>query len=59
MFPLTNLRTLASEGRVQLTDEHYASTGATPHTRLRKEVAPQWAEHMAAPEVDVAFLVAT
>lgn len=59
VFPLTHLRTLAAEGRVRLTDEHYAFTGATSQTRLRKEVAPQWAEYMAAREVDAAFLVAT
>lgn len=59
VFPLTHLRALADGGRVRLADEHYAFTGATSHTRLRKEVAPQWAEHMAAREVDAAFLVAT
>jgi hypothetical protein len=59
VFPLKLLRALEGEGRVQLTDEHYAFTGATSHTRLRKDVAPQWAEHMAAREVDAAFLVAT
>ncbi|MDQ3537948.1 MAG: glycine/betaine/sarcosine/D-proline family reductase selenoprotein B [Actinomycetota bacterium] len=59
VFPLAHLRALESEGTVQLAGEHYAFTGATSHTRLRKEVAPQWAEHMAAREVDAAFLVAT
>jgi len=59
VFPLTHLRAIAGEGRVRLTDEHYAFTGATSHTRLRKEVAPRWAEHMAARDVDAAFLVAT
>ncbi len=59
VFPLTHLRALAAEGRVHLTDEHYAFTGATSQSRLRKDVAPRWAEHMAASEVDAALLVAT
>ncbi|CAN5884523.1 hypothetical protein BH23ACT8_BH23ACT8_09580 [soil metagenome] len=59
VFPLAHLRSLAAEGRVRLATEHYAFTGATSHVRLRKDVAPRWAEHMAAREVDAAFLVAT
>ncbi|MEX2548996.1 MAG: glycine/sarcosine/betaine reductase selenoprotein B family protein [Nitriliruptoraceae bacterium] len=59
VFPLSHLRELAEEGRVQLADEHYAFTGATSQRRLEKEVAPRWAEHMAAREVDAVFLVAT
>lgn len=59
VFPLTHLRALAAEGRVQLAEEHYAFTGATSQRRLEKQVAPRWAEHMAAREIDVCFLVAT
>lgn len=59
VFPLTHLRSLAAQGRAQLAAEHYAFTGATSQSRLRKEVAPRWAEHMAAREVDAALLVAT
>lgn len=59
VFPLAHLRELAAEGRIRLTEEHYAFTGATSQVRLRKDVAPRWAEHMAAREVDAAFLVAT
>lgn len=59
VFPLAHLRDLETAGRVRLTDEHYAFTGATSQTRLRNETAPRWAEHMAAREVDAAFLVAT
>jgi hypothetical protein len=59
VFPLAHLRDLAKEGVVRLADTHYAFTGATSQTRLRKEVAPRWAEHMAASEVDAALLVAT
>ncbi len=59
VFPLTHLRALAAEGRVQLADEHYAFAGATSQRRLEKQVAPRWAEHMAAREIDVCFLVAT
>jgi hypothetical protein len=59
VFPLDHLRDLASEGRVRLADEHYGFTGATSQRRLEKQVAPRWAEHMAAREVDVVFLVAT
>ncbi len=59
VFPLTHLRAAAAEGRVQLAEEHYAFTGATSQRRLEQQVAPRWAEHMAAREVDVAFLVAT
>ncbi len=59
VFPLQHLRDLASEGRLGLADEHYGFAGATSQSRLRKEVAPRWAEHMAAREVDAALLVAT
>jgi hypothetical protein len=59
VFPLDHLRDLADRGRVRLADEHYGFTGATSQRRLEKQVAPQWAEHMAAREVDVVFLVAT
>jgi hypothetical protein len=59
VFPLDHLRDLASEGRFRLADEHYGFTGATSQRRLEKQVAPRWAEHMAAREVDVVFLVAT
>jgi hypothetical protein len=59
VFPLAHLRTLAARGAVQLTDTHYGFAGATSQTKLRKEVAPRWAEHMAASEVDAALLVAT
>ncbi|MFU8840102.1 MAG: glycine/sarcosine/betaine reductase selenoprotein B family protein [Nitriliruptoraceae bacterium] len=59
VFPLTHLRAIAAEGRVKLADEHYAFTGATSQRRLEKQVAPRWAEHMAAREIDVCFLVAT
>jgi hypothetical protein len=59
VFPLDHLRDLASEGRVQLADEHYGFTGATSQRRLEKQGAPCWAEHMAARKVDVVFLVAT
>lgn len=59
VFPLDHLRDLAGQGRVRLADEHYGFTGATSQRRLEKQVAPRWAEHMAAREVDVVFLVAT
>ena len=59
VFPLDHLRDLASDGRVRLADTHYAFTGATSQRRLEKQTAPAWAEHMAAREVDVVFLVAT
>jgi hypothetical protein len=59
VFPLDHLRDLAGQGRVQLAAEHYGFTGATSQRRLEKQVAPRWAEHMAAREVDVVFLVAT
>jgi len=59
VFPLDHLRDLAADGRVRLAEEHYGFTGATSQRRLEKEVAPRWAEHMAARDVDVVFLVAT
>jgi hypothetical protein len=59
VFPLDHLRDLASEGRIQLADEHYSFVGATSQRRLEEQVAPRWAEHMAAREIDVVFLVAT
>jgi len=59
VFPLEHVQELASQERFQLASEHYAFTGATSQRRLEKHVAPEWAEHMAAREVDVALLVAT
>ncbi len=59
VFPLDHLREFAASGRARLAEEHYGFVGATSQRRLEKEVAPRWAEHMAAREVDVAFLVAT
>ncbi len=59
VFPLSHLRDLAREGRLELADEHYAFTGATSQRTLEREVAPRWAEYMAARDVDVCFLVAT
>lgn len=59
VFPLDHLRDLARERRVTLADVHHGFTGATSQRRLEKEVAPEWAEHMAAQDVDVVFLVAT
>lgn len=59
VFPLGHLRDLAREGRVTVADEHYGFAGATSQRRLERHVAPKWAEHMAAREVDAVFLVAT
>lgn len=59
VFPLDHLRDVAACGRITLAEDHYAFTGATSQRRLEKHVAPRWAEHMAAREVDVVFLVAT
>lgn len=59
MFPLSVLRELESEGRVRLADAHYSFTGATSQTRLREQVASQWAERFQADGVDACLLVAT
>lgn len=59
VFPLSVLRDLADEGRVSLADTHYGFAGATSQTRLRKEVAPAWAQRFVAEEVDACLLVAT
>jgi hypothetical protein len=59
VFPLAHLRTLAAQGTVRLADTHYGFIGATSQTKLRKHVAPRWAEQMAASDVDAALLVAT
>ena len=59
VFPLAVLRDLADEGSISLAETHYAFTGATSQTRLRKEVAPRWAERFVAEEVDGCLLVAT
>lgn len=59
VFPLAVLRELEDEGRVRLADTHYAFTGATSQRRLRDQVAPQWADQLAADEVDACLLVAT
>jgi hypothetical protein len=59
VFPLAVLRELADQGRVSLAETHYAFAGATSQSRLRKEVAPAWAERFVAEEVDGCLLVAT
>ncbi len=59
VFPLGVLRDLATEGHVQLVDTHYAFTGATSQTRLKKEIADAWAQRFVAEEVDGCLLVAT
>ena len=59
VFPLAVLRELAGEGRISLAGTHYAFTGATSQTRLRRELAPAWAERFVAEEVDGCLLVAT
>ena len=59
VFPLAVLRELAAEGRVQLAGTHYAFTGATSQSRLKKEVADAWAQRFVAEEVDGCLLVAT
>lgn len=47
------------ERSVRPTDEHYGVAGACSQARMRTEVAPAWADHMAAGEVDAALLVTT
>lgn len=59
VFPLAVLRELAAEGRVRLAEHHYAFTGATSQSRLRTEVAPEWARRLPADGVDACLLVAT
>jgi hypothetical protein len=59
VFPLSHLRALQDEGRVQLTAEHHTFVGATSQRRLRKEVAPRWADELADRGVGAALLVAT
>ena len=59
VFPLAVLRDIANEGRVQLAQTHYAFTGATSQSRLKKEVADAWARRFVAEEVDGCLLVAT
>ena len=59
VFPLSILRQLEAEGHVRLAESHYSFTGATSQTRLREQVAPQWAERFQAEGVDACLLVAT
>ena len=59
VFPLDVLREQAEQGHLGLADTHYTFVGATSQTRLRKEVAPAWADRFVAEEVDVCLLVAT
>ena len=59
VFPLAVLRDLATQGRVQLAETHYAFTGATSQSRLKKEIADAWAQRFVAEEVDGCLLVAT
>jgi len=59
VFPLSTLRQLAADGVVGIAQTHGSFTGATSFTRLKKEVAPQWAADYSAREVDAVLLVAT
>lgn len=59
VFPLSVLRELASGGTVGLADTHYAFTGATSLLRMQRQTAGEWAERLAAEEVDACLLVAT
>jgi hypothetical protein len=59
VFPIDVLRQLEAEGAVRCSDRHYGFVGACSQLRLRKTLAPAWAERMAAAEVDACLLVAT
>jgi len=59
VFPLSTLRELAEEGIVGIADMHGSFTGATSFSRLKKEIAPEWAAQYSARDVDAVLLVAT
>jgi len=59
VFPLSTLRQLNEDGVCGIADTHRSFTGATSYSRLKKEVAPQWAADYVAREVDAVLLVAT
>jgi len=57
-LPLGHLRTLVEEGVIgELAPTAYSFVGATSQVRLKKEVAPAWAEQMKKQAVDVVLLV--
>jgi D-proline reductase (dithiol) PrdB len=59
VFPIDALRQLDAEGAVRAAAHHYGFVGACSQLQLRKTIAPEWAERMAATEVDACLLVAT
>ena len=57
-LPLGHLRTLAEEGEIgQVAETAYSFVGATSQVRLRRDVAPAWAERLRDDAVDAVLLV--
>jgi len=57
-LPLGHLRALADEGTIgEVAPVAYSFVGATSQARLRKEVAPAWAERLRHDDVDAVLLV--
>lgn len=59
VFPIDIFRDLLADGVVREPRRHYGFVGACSQLELRKTIAPEWAERMAADEVDACLLVAT
>ncbi len=57
-LPLGHLQTLADEGTIgELAPRAYSFVGATSQVRLKKQIAPEWAEQLLADGVDAVLLV--
>ena len=57
-LPLGHLRSLADDGSIgEVAETAYSFVGATSQVRLRRDVAPSWAERLRDDEVDAVLLV--
>jgi hypothetical protein len=58
VLPLGHLRALADDGTIgELAPTAYSFVGATSQARLRRDVAPAWAEQLNDDGVDAVLLV--
>ena len=57
-LPLGHLRALADDGTIgEVAETAYSFVGATSQVRLRRDVAPAWAERLRDDEIDAVLLV--
>ncbi len=57
-LPIQHLQELAASGEIgEVASSAYSFVGATSQVRLKKDIAPQWAEQLRGDEIDVLLLV--